>query len=514
MRRHLYRSFSLCVLGAALGLTNTRALDATSYSIVTVADDFTVTGNCTLREAVQAAVANVAIDACPAGSADGLDSIALSAGTYTLALGPLSISAGASLRVHGPAAEPPTAVISGGMASRIFDLGSAGGTTLTLEDLELRDGQALGGAMPMGGAVRVYHASLTARRVRFDGNTAVFGGAIGFLGLGAQHSLTIEDCRFEHNLAQQQSHSIGSRGGALSAETTSGATARIVDSEFVENRSESGLDFGSALGGAVALFGANPPSTVEIDRSRFARNQVAASGAGGMASQAGLAGHFTNGASVQWRDLELTDNAVLQSDIAARIADVGLELQGESQASIRRIRLCGGTSTVHEIRFGIDLRGSARLDLQSALLCEGGDGTALGVSTWETASALIHHLTVSGHAGTGLHLHQQADSQLELFNSIVFGNGTDVATVGAPFVSPTNLIGVDPLFTDASSGDYTLTELSPAVDSGDSGAAGLAPYDLAHAARVVGAATDLGAFERGGIFSDGFEGPSTGAWRW
>jgi hypothetical protein len=38
------------------------------------------------------------------------------------------------------------------------------------------------------------------------------------------------------------------------------------------------------------------------------------------------------------------------------------------------------------------------------------------------------------------------------------------------------------------------------------------PYDLAHAPRVVGVDTDAGAYERGGLFSDGFESEDGGAW--
>jgi CSLREA domain-containing protein len=47
-------------------------------------DDFTVNGNCTLREAIAAANLDTAVDACPAGS--GGDNIQLGAGTYTLSL--------------------------------------------------------------------------------------------------------------------------------------------------------------------------------------------------------------------------------------------------------------------------------------------------------------------------------------------------------------------------------------------------------------------------------------------
>ena len=60
---------------------------ATDPAIATVADDLTGNGNCTLREAVAAAVTDAAFDACPAGSAVGADTIVLGAGIYLLPLG-------------------------------------------------------------------------------------------------------------------------------------------------------------------------------------------------------------------------------------------------------------------------------------------------------------------------------------------------------------------------------------------------------------------------------------------
>ena len=53
-------------------------------NVSTVADDFTNNGNCTLREAIQAANTNSAVDNCTAGT--GADTIVLSRLTYKLTL--------------------------------------------------------------------------------------------------------------------------------------------------------------------------------------------------------------------------------------------------------------------------------------------------------------------------------------------------------------------------------------------------------------------------------------------
>ena len=46
-------------------------------NVTTTADELTVDGNCSLREAVLAANLNTPQDECPAGSADGTDIISL-----------------------------------------------------------------------------------------------------------------------------------------------------------------------------------------------------------------------------------------------------------------------------------------------------------------------------------------------------------------------------------------------------------------------------------------------------
>src|SRR5262245_1907614 len=60
------------------------AAGAATIVVTTLADDTTVNGNCTLREAVIAANTDAAVDACAAGS--GADVITVPAGTYVLTL--------------------------------------------------------------------------------------------------------------------------------------------------------------------------------------------------------------------------------------------------------------------------------------------------------------------------------------------------------------------------------------------------------------------------------------------
>jgi hypothetical protein len=153
----------------------------------------------------------------------------------------------------------------------------------------------------------------------------------------------------------------------------------------------------------------------------------------------------------------------------------------------------------------------------SDLLVADGDGAGLFLATSGTTCTLTAgNLTVAGHPDTGLQLSEQS-CPLRIENSIVFGNATSSGTnhqvfSGSPEVSAESLIGIDPEFVDAASGDYRLAAGSPAVGAGDAGFASVGPFDAVHGPRVVGAELDLGALERGALFADDFEHGDALAW--
>ena len=102
-------------------------------------------------------------------------------------------------------------------------------------------------------------------------------------------------------------------------------------------------------------------------------------------------------------------------------------------------------------------------------------------------------------------------------NSIAFGNATSSGTNlhvfnGTPDVSAENLVGVDPQFVNAAGGDFRLGPTSVAANAGNQAFLSVGPFDVAHADRVVGVQLDLGALERGALFSDDFEKGDLYAW--
>ena len=506
MRSDYCRNFLFSCLVFSLGGVAPSA--ATTYVIVTVDDDLTPNGNCTLREAISAAVSNVAVDACPAGSAVGPDTIDLAAGIYLLPLGVLDASGCTDLTIRGPVVSPPSAVLSGGGTHRVLDL--QGGCSLTLEDLEIRDGRELGAVLPLGAAVRVIEASLTVRRARFFSNIARRGGAIGWGASGVARNLIIENTVFEQNRAQRPDTADVTQGGALWTNGGFGAGVRISDSLFLDNRAESALAADFIRSGAADLNTEGTGSTVTVERTRFLGNTVEATGAGSFATAGALNGFFRN-SIVRIEDVEIR-GSLLSAATPFGGAGTALAFFTSTQATVDRLRVVGNTATVPVEQALISSQNTSFVLLRDTLVAQGEIGIVVAAST--DGIALLSQLTVADHTGVGLELDETGTNGLSLVNSIVFGNGTDIATIGSPVIFPANLIGIDPLFTNAAGGDYTLAAGSPAEDAGDTGFSGIGPYDLGHGARLVGAETDLGAFERGALFNDDFETENTGAWSW
>lgn len=194
------------VIAMLLSLSLMTSAFAASITVNTTTDELNTDGDCSLREAIQAANTNAAVDACPTGQADPIvDVINVPAGTYQLtiagnnedgnATGDLDING--DLTLTGAAAA--TTIIDGGDLDRVIDIfggdatvsgltvqngtwsgNGAGmralsGSSLTLTDSVVRNNVA-GGS---GGGLYVHNSStMTLRRVTVTGNDAFRGGGI------------------------------------------------------------------------------------------------------------------------------------------------------------------------------------------------------------------------------------------------------------------------------------------------------------------------------------------------
>ncbi len=98
-----------------------RLAEAATITVTTTTDELNSDGDCSLREAVQAANTNTAVDACTAGQSDQTDTITVPAGTYTLTLAGFDDSnAGGDLDILNNAAADDLAIIGAGAATTIL----------------------------------------------------------------------------------------------------------------------------------------------------------------------------------------------------------------------------------------------------------------------------------------------------------------------------------------------------------------------------------------------------------
>jgi CSLREA domain-containing protein len=183
---------ALVLLGLLFLLLSTQGtlLAASQASIVvdTLDDELNIDGDCSLREAIQAASTDAPVDACPAGSTV-TDTITFSSGGTILLTDPLLVFPSDPLEIDGG----ETITLSGNRHVRIFAVYA--GADLTLRNLSLVDGYngALGGGIYNYGALSIENSTLSGNHV--DGD----GGAIHNSGTLYVHDSTISDNRASYS---------------------------------------------------------------------------------------------------------------------------------------------------------------------------------------------------------------------------------------------------------------------------------------------------------------------------
>lgn len=245
----LYATKRAC--SAALSLLLLGLLSATPLAaqivVNTNADELNADGDCSLREAVQAANTNVAVDNCAAGNA-GADTITMAAlanQTVMLSLGEIAITE--ALSITGAAVLRP--VIDANSSSRIFNVGAD--VSISLVDLTNGSVTGNGGAILVGGA-----NDLTLTGVSISGSTAAGGDGNGGAIYFGSGMLTVENpgtgSTFSSNSAEGDAP--GEGGGAVYID---GGTATFTAVSFQGNTADTGaLGNGGALlndGGTVTL---------------------------------------------------------------------------------------------------------------------------------------------------------------------------------------------------------------------------------------------------------------------
>lgn len=310
------------VLAYRAGQTDTSvrlAAAGAELLVTTTADELNTDGDCSLREALRAANADIAVDGCGAGR--GADILRLPAGIYTLtrpggdedaaATGDLDITAPLTVSGAGPA----TTIVDANALDRLLEVFDV---AVTLSGLTLRNGlladdtssgqasgiqssgmltltnSAVTGNRIASVAVEAYtvagisnSGALTMTRSTVSGNTAPYdGGSIG--GIYNRGSLTVTDSSIDDNFgglggirnegtlsvtsSALRRNEAGAGGGIFNA--TSG-TLTLSDSTISGN---GGTDPIGGQGGGILNFG-----SATITQSTISGNSVR-NGGGGIAN--------------------------------------------------------------------------------------------------------------------------------------------------------------------------------------------------------------------------------------
>jgi CSLREA domain-containing protein len=126
--------------------------------VTTFDDELNADGDCSLREAVEAANTDLAVDGCPAG--DGADAIKLRTGSYVLSVGQLTISS--DLMIRG--ARSGRTIIDAARLDRVITVAAG---TVELSRLTFQNGLS----SSSGGGI-LNQGALTLTRSTVRGNTA------------------------------------------------------------------------------------------------------------------------------------------------------------------------------------------------------------------------------------------------------------------------------------------------------------------------------------------------------
>jgi CSLREA domain-containing protein len=284
------------VLALALGAMPTSVVHAATITVTTTDDELNTDGDCSLREAIQAANTDAAVDACIAGS--GADTINIPAGTCVITLagnqdsnnltGDLNIRSSLTLQGAGQA----TTILNGNGLDRILHV--YGAYDVTVADLTITNGQAKwphgggngGGIFASGTGTVTIRRCLTTNNRTDTGNNA--GGGIWVE--GGMH-LIVDASTISDNWASHGGGGIAVRGvtsdltltnSTVKDNTTySGGGLSIGDATAeIRNTTISGNEATSAVygGGGIALAVGN--DKVTIAHSTIVGNTSQGSGGG------------------------------------------------------------------------------------------------------------------------------------------------------------------------------------------------------------------------------------------
>src|SRR5690554_356801 len=352
---------------------------------------------------------------------------------------------------------------------------------------------------------------VTLTDVNFNNNTAGQRGG----GIRTSSSITLSGCSFIGNTAEDN-------GGAVTL--LSAGTSSFTDVAFTDNETQDG-----GQGGAVYI----DDSTVDFINASFTGNKVALNDGGAVYADNSVVSltntTFTGNEAVQLGgglfafDSEITLLDVLFEENIAEVGGGIVIVSGnDNNAFIKNAYFKNNEATD---TYGGGLINEGCITTLVNTLFTGNKSSQAGGAIANAGELNLLNNTITQNegitVGAGGIYHLMGN--LTMTNSIVWGNigpaGADIANIDEFTASFSlyddsdiyndgnftcdNCLTTNPDFADATSGDFTLSGNSPAIDAGDTNTnlsefpsdANNNPIDMAGNARVYNNNIDMGAYE-------------------
>ena len=363
MGRRAGRAALICgatVVGSVL-IPIASAVHAAVITVTTTADDFTVNGNCTLREAIVAVDTGQAVDACPAGASS--DHISLPFGTYTLTVpgtgedlghtGDLDITRGMTIDANG-------STIDGGGLDRVLEVHPFLATA-TINRATIRNGyfqvngdpsiqaEAMGGGIFNGGSLYLNDTVVTGNVLDFGSSGPGNGAGIGN---GSNAFLTLTRSRIVGN-GLGNSYPSGGGGGIANVGNIS-----MIDTTISDNHSWTGgggIDNNGNISGAQNTISGNSTGCFECSA---------------------LGGGIYNAGNVTLTNSTISSNAANAGDYTTSAGGGGVYSSGN--ASLRNVTIADNIDTAFcdthcftgPSGGGLDVAAGASVDLANTIVAD------------------------------------------------------------------------------------------------------------------------------------------------
>lgn len=344
--------------------------------------------------------------------------------------------------------------------------------------------------------------------VTFDGFTftnGMMGGPGGGIRIdpSGDSQVTLSNVRIIGNIATGPG---GNSGGGLVVELYGGQRLEVTNCRIMDNEAAS-TDGGVVVGGGVSIR-AIGDSTFLIQNCEIDNNLIET---GGQAFGAGVRIQLTDNAQGQILDNSIVENSAYSPDTWA--AGSYFQTRDSSALTVERTAI-GVNAVIGDTapQLWTSIAGSSVLTMRDSILGVG-EQDGIDINADNTSTVNLVNLTIADNAGTGIHLDQFGMATITMYNTISYGNTTDLMTSGT-VDTDFNLIGVDPLFSNPATYDYRLRHGSPAINAGTNTPPGdLGLLDFDGNPRIQGLVVDIGALEWfADVFANGFESGDTSSW--